>query len=181
MKATTSTEVKDLSSAEEAVVGDHQPSMMFDGPAKGIAAQMYSGMVVGDLIALKDDGCTPLVVFPGQTGSVAVPARSVVDLRGRHIGSQVALMFDGGDSAKPIVVGVLKDGDAGPLDERGGVAELEADGERLIVTAKQQLILRCGSASITLTKAGKVIIQGTFVSSRSSGVNRIVGGSVQIN
>ena len=41
--------------------------------------------------------------------------------------------------------------------------------------------LRCGKASITLTRAGKVLIRGAYLLSRSSGVNRIKGGSVQIN
>ena len=49
------------------------------------------------------------------------------------------------------------------------------------IGALDQLVLRCGKASITLTKAGKVLIQGTYLSSRSSGVNRIKGGSVQLN
>jgi len=62
-----------------------------------------------------------------------------------------------------------------------GLVEVDADGQRLFVTAKQQLVLRCGAASITLTKAGKVLIQGSYVSSRSSGVNRIKGGSIQLN
>jgi hypothetical protein len=65
--------------------------------------------------------------------------------------------------------------------EQPGRIEVDADGERLIVTAREQLVLRCGDARITLTKAGKVLIEGKFVSSRSSGVNRIKGGSVQIN
>jgi hypothetical protein len=34
---------------------------------------------------------------------------------------------------------------------------------------------------LTLTHAGKVLIRGAYVLSRSSGVNRIKGGSVQIN
>jgi hypothetical protein len=42
-------------------------------------------------------------------------------------------------------------------------------------------VLRCGKASITLTKAGKVLVQGTYVSHRSSGVIRIKGGAVQLN
>ena len=47
--------------------------------------------------------------------------------------------------------------------------------------SKEQLVLRCGKASITLTKAGKVLIDGSHVLSRSSGVNRVKGGSVQLN
>ena len=44
-----------------------------------------------------------------------------------------------------------------------------------------QIVLRCGEASITLTRAGKVLIRGAYVLSRSSGTNRIQGGSVEIN
>jgi hypothetical protein len=51
----------------------------------------------------------------------------------------------------------------------------------MIVSAKEELVLRCGKASITLTKAGKVMIKGSYLLSRSSGVNRIKGGSVQLN
>ena len=78
-------------------------------------------------------------------------------------------------------MGVLREGDGWPLPEQPGQVEVDADGERLIVSAKEQVVIRCGKASITLTKAGKVLIQGAYVLSRSSGVNRIKGGSVQLN
>ncbi len=45
----------------------------------------------------------------------------------------------------------------------------------MLVSAKDELVLRCGKASITLTRAGKVLIQGSYVSSRSTGVNRVKG------
>ncbi len=53
--------------------------------------------------------------------------------------------------------------------------------EERVVTARKQLTLRCGKSSITLTAAGKIIIRGKYIVSRSSGVHRIKGGSVQIN
>jgi hypothetical protein len=181
MKTTIQLDDKDLTTADERVAGNQRSSPAPSDPVLGIAVPSYSGVVIGDLIGLKDDGRTPLVLFPGQRGSAAVAARSVIDLYGRHIGSQVALMFDTADGAKPIVVGVLRESTGYPLEQANGQAEVETDGERLIVTAKQQLTLRCGDASITLTREGKVLIQGTFVLSRSSGLNRIVGGSIQIN
>ncbi len=58
---------------------------------------------------------------------------------------------------------------------------LQLDGERLVLCAERELVLACGKATITLTRAGKVILAGTYLVSRSSGVNRIKGGSVQIN
>ena len=140
-----------------------------------------SGVRIGVLVGLKDDGRTPLVVFPGQHGSAAVPARATLDLHGAHIGREVVLMFEDGDAQQPIILGCLPQKDGWPAPDRPGQVEVDADGERLLVTAKEQLVLRCGKATITLTKAGKVLIQGTYVSSRSSGVNRIKGGSVQIN
>ncbi len=68
-----------------------------------------------------------------------------------------------------------------PLKSTPGTVDVDVDGERLVVTAKEQLVLRCGKASITLTREGKVLIQGAYISSRSSGVNRVKGGSVQLN
>jgi hypothetical protein len=53
--------------------------------------------------------------------------------------------------------------------------------EEVLVSAAKQLTLRCGESSITLTAAGKIIIRGKYIVSRSSGVHRIKGGSVQIN
>src|ERR1700674_625957 len=140
-----------------------------------------SGVVIGELVAVTGEGKTPHVRYTGQPGSVALAAHSVVDLHGAHIGKRVVLMFEGADSSKPIVMGVLREGEGWPLAEQPNQVELDANGERLIVSAKEQLVLRCGNASITLTKAGKVLIQGSYVLSRSSGVNRIKGGSVQIN
>jgi len=42
-------------------------------------------------------------------------------------------------------------------------------------------VLRCGDASITLTRAGKVVIQGNYILSRSSGYNKIKGAAIDIN
>jgi hypothetical protein len=142
---------------------------------------LWSGAVVGALIGFKDEGRTPLVLFLGQRGSAAIAARTTVDLHGVHIGRQVLLVFERNDVTRPIIVGWLRSDDNMALNDASDSVEVDSDGERLIVTAKEQLVLRCGSASVTLTRAGKVLIQGTYVSSRASGVNRIKGGSVQLN
>lgn len=137
--------------------------------------------VIGELIGFKDEGRTPLVIYPGQPGFAALAARSVVDLHGPHVGHEVVLTFDRTDPMKPIVIGVLRAGEGWPLAGPPGQVQVDADGERLIVSAKEQLVLRCGKARITLTRAGKVLIEGTYVLTRSSGANRIKGGTVQIN
>lgn len=138
-------------------------------------------VVVGELIALADEGHTPLVLYPGQPGSSALRARTVVDLHGAHIGQPVVLSFEQGDAGLPIVMGVVRSPATAGLDPAPGHVQIDADGERMVVSAKEQLVLQCGKASITLTRAGKVLIQGSYVSSRSTGVNRVKGGSVQLN
>jgi hypothetical protein len=166
---------------EEQTGADLLSQLVEAPPARLPHAALPVGVVIGELIGMKDEGRTPLVLFPGQHGSAALAARTVVDLHGPHIGRKVVLMFEGADLSRPIVMGVLREDEAWPLADRPGQVEVDADGERLIVSAKEQLVLRCGKASITLTKAGKVLIQGSYVLSRSSGVNRIKGGSVQLN
>jgi hypothetical protein len=104
-----------------------------------------------------------------------------VDLRCEHIGHDVTLMFENGDPQRPIVTGRIRTPEPWPTSGRPAELEVDADGHRLTLTAKDQLVLRCGKASITLTKAGKVLVEGTYVSSRAMGVNRLKGGSVQIN
>ena len=145
-----------------------------------MASAPLPSVVIGELLAMTEGEATPLVAFPGQPGRGAIRARSTLDLGGEHIGRSVVLSFENGDAALPIIIGVLR----GPTDLRHAApqqVQVEADGARLVVQAQEKLVLRCGEASITLTQAGKVLIQGRFISSRSSGLNRITGGSVQLN
>lgn len=55
------------------------------------------------------------------------------------------------------------------------------DGKKVRIEGSEQIELRCGESSITLTKEGRILIRGKYLLNRASGVNRIVGGSVQVN
>jgi hypothetical protein len=148
--------------------------------SQAATVQPLPGVVVGELLALADSGTQPLVRYPAG-GDAAVPARSTVDLHGAHIGAQVVLVFENCDPARPIVTGLLRETAGWPLPEQPAQVQVDADGERLVVSAREQLVLRCGKSSITLTKAGKVLIEGHYLLTRSTGVNRVKGGSVQLN
>jgi hypothetical protein len=69
---------------------------------------------------------------------------------------------------------------AAPL-ESSPLQTINVDGKRVVIEGQEEIVLSCGESSITLTKAGKILIRGKYLVSRSSGVNRILGGSVQIN
>ena len=139
------------------------------------------GVEIRELVALADEGRTPMLVDTCDPAAVAVRALSVVDLHAAHIGRRVVVAFERGDPARPIVMGVIAGEVAWPASERPEAVEVQADGQRVVVSAKSQLVLRCGKASMTLTSAGKVLIEGSYVLSRSTGVNRVKGGAVQIN
>jgi hypothetical protein len=144
------------------------------------AAARIDGVRIGTIVGF-DDAATPLVTYPEQPLSAAQPARATVDLHSADIGKPVVVMFEHADPRRPIVLGRLHEphyhGAPGGPDH----VEVEADGQRLVVSARDRIVLRCGKASLTLTKEGKVIIQGAYVSNQSSGVLRLKGGSVQIN
>jgi hypothetical protein len=138
------------------------------------APPRVSSPVVGRLIRCEAGGGAT-VDFPGNPLGRPVAARTTTPLDPSAVGSEAVLLFENGDPARPIVVGVLR-----PAEQRPGVAA-ELDGQRVVLTADREIVLRCGEASITLTAAGKVLIRGTYVLTRSSGANRIKGAAVEIN
>lgn len=129
---------------------------------------------------------TPLLAgLPGREDELAA-ARSTVALRAEMMGAQVLVLFENGDAMRPIVIGVIQQAAGASLPGRQVMAEATAtqvcaDGERLVFSAEREIVLRCGEASITLTRAGKVVIRGNYVLSRSSGYNKIKGATVDIN
>ena len=142
--------------------------------------QQVAGVQVGTLVGLSDSS-EPLVTYPGQPGTAALIARTTVDLVPDHVGQEVALSFENGDPLLQIITGRLRVVRSSVSGDRPVPIQIEGDGRRLTVTAGERLVLKCGLASITLTAAGKVIIDGTYVSHRSRGVLRLLGGAVQIN
>jgi hypothetical protein len=125
----------------------------------------------------------PLVVGVPNLPHEIVAARTTVPLLRSQIGSTVVLVFEHGDPRRPIVVGVLLERRPILVDPAPGpsLVSKQADDDRLVMSAEREIVLRCGDASITLTRAGKVIIKGTYVVSRSSGYNKIKGAAVDIN
>ncbi|MDD5461292.1 MAG: DUF6484 domain-containing protein [Methylococcales bacterium] len=142
--------------------------------------QKIDGVVIGLFLNLNDAG-EPLVAFPGNPLERAIPARSTTDLNKEDVGKEIALLFEGGNPLQPLIIGKIHHADTvkPAQDDEQTLASL--DGEHIVLSAKQTITLKCGKASITLTKAGKIILRGAYLLFRSSGVNRIKGGSVQIN
>jgi hypothetical protein len=152
---------------------------------KAPRAQRVRGHRVGPLVGADDRG--PLVDYPGNPHG-PLPARSTVPLEGalrdhaNGLPREVVLAFAGERSDEPIVVGVLESrAPAPPAPTALPPSEAKVDGVRVVLEARDEIELRCGEASITLRRNGRVVIRGAYVETRSRGVNRIKGGAVQIN
>ena len=147
----------------------------------GASGGGLDGLSIGRLLALVDEGRTPLVSFAGQPGTGALRARSVVDLHRSHVGQDVVLGFELRDPSRPIIMGVVRGQSEWPLSETPGQVTLEADGQRMVVVADRELVLRCGKASVSLRYDGRVEIRGENILTQAAGPNRIRGGSVELN
>lgn len=143
------------------------------------------GLTIGTLAGFDESGA-PVVTVPSPGFERLLKSKSVAVLDRTAVGCSVAVQFEGADPERPVILGVIQ----GPLpateletatNRIQKCVDVDMDGERLTLTADKEIVLRCGKSSITLTRAGKVLIRGAYLSSRSSGVNRIKGGSVQIN
>lgn len=176
---TTSTELEIIEATDEARSnsdgsGSELLELVLQAQAEAATrSERVDGVMVGEVVSLTDGEVR--VCYDGCTDEAGRIARTILPITALDIGKPVALMFEGGDLQKPIAVGPIH----GSRPEHPAV--VDRDGERIELSAEKQIVLRCGKASITLTRAGKIIIRGAYVITRSSGVNRIQGGSVQIN
>lgn len=162
---------------------------VLDAGVSELAPRRIDGIAIGTLLALEQDGRARVAV-PGLTHPPLPPARSLCPLDAGRIGAECAISFEAGDLARPVVLGFVhhpaeiapacKEQPTVPPEPRE-TRDATIDGKRITFDAQEEIVLRCGQASITLTRAGKVLIRGAYVLSRSSGANRIKGGSVQIN
>lgn len=70
-------------------------------------SQKIEGVVIGLLLSINNDG-SPLVAFPRNPDEAAIPARSTVAMQSKDVGCEVALMFEGGDSRMPLIIGKIQ-------------------------------------------------------------------------
>jgi hypothetical protein len=168
---------------------------------ESLSGPQVEGVRVGRVLHIDDSG-QPLVDFSGnRRGPLAARFTGSLDLallrEAAATGKEVLLAFENNDPTRPVIIDTLfslldevdlpdqtveedKDEEM-ELEPEEELTDVTVDGKRVTFHAEEEIVLRCGRASITLTKAGKVLIRGAYLLNRSSGVNRIKGGSVQIN
>jgi len=161
--------------------------------AKQITEKIISieGIRLGRIVRIDESGRVH-VDFPGNSlgpvvARITSTARAEALSKGNPAGREVLLVFENNDPNHPIIVDTLYSLIDEIVEPSSDVFDTEMpqevtmDGKRISFDAENEIVLRCGKASITLTRAGKILIKGEYVLSHSSGENRIRGGSVSVN
>ena len=157
----------------------------------GIAA---GEIIIGSLVAINGDG-QALVDFSQNPSDSAIQAMVTTVITQQQVNRQVALLFNQGDLNKPVIMGFIQSPLQDMLDNHEpqhetekveltadlNIDDVKVEGEKVTFEAQDEMVFKCGESSLVLTKAGKIMIRGKYLLNRSSGVNRIMGGSVQVN
>ena len=150
-----------------------------------------TGMRIGKIVQVNDSGQLLVDFSENQSGPVIARVTTLVKRdvlsKGNPAGREVLLAFDNNDPQHPIIVDTMYSLIDEIMEHSTVVIEAETpqdaiiDGKRIVFDAQEDIVLRCGKASITLTRAGKILIQGGYLSSSAKGANKIKGGSIQLN
>ena len=130
------------------------------------------------------------VVFAGRAEPIVARVLGSVppeQLQAARVEARPILLgFLDGRADAPVIMSLSSMADLQPPEiepDPEGIA-VEVDGsaiEREVIEAKDELVLRCGAASITLRADGTVRVIGRDITSWARRRHRIRGGSVAIN
>ncbi|MCL2875047.1 MAG: DUF6484 domain-containing protein [Betaproteobacteria bacterium] len=142
--------------------------------------ERVDGILVGHVDKITPDGspCVAIEAF----GLAGVLAASLTPIAEEHIGKKVALGFEAGNPRRPIILGLMFEPaqwEAASSDP-ASLNVTHEDG-RCVVSAEDELELRCGEALIRLRADGRIYLRGQYITSHADVGQRIRGGSVQIN
>ncbi len=153
--------------------------------------ELLLGPIVGWLVGSRDGAA--LVDFPKNPYGPLV-ARSTLVLSEAELQryaqqrQSVVLMFEQGDPRAPLLMGLIHEPSATPhldavLEQSLDAAPREArvDGQKVTLEGRNEVVLKCGKASITLRRNGQILLRGVNIRTEAEGTQQIKGGKVQIN
>ena len=130
-----------------------------------------AGLCVGAVARWGAEGVAVTLPLGGEAVAARVmlpPGVSVGDAR-VAVGQAVVVMLDANG---PVVLGLLQ-----PISP----ATAAPPGRRVELVAEEELVLKCGEASLVLRANGRATLRGVQVETRAKALNRIKGATVAIN
>lgn len=151
--------------------------------------EYISGMLMGRIVKINEEGQV-LINYGNSADITAARLTSSVQeklAKGNPEGREVLLAFENNNPLRPIIIDTIYNiideiAEHSTAVNNAGTAQKEIIScARIELDAGEQIVLQCGKASITLTRAGKILIKGEYVLSSAKGSNKIKGGSIQLN
>lgn len=135
------------------------------------------GVFVGEIRGADEEGRALVRLRDGKVRSARSVWMADSPDWSASTGLEVLVSFVDGDEDRPIVVGLL--GEPAPTP-KPAPTKPEVP-EALRIESGRELVIECGRSKIALRADGRIEIRGGHLVSRSSGANKIKGGSVHIN
>lgn len=155
-------------------------------PSSSTSDLMPSSRLV-DIVDVDQQGRISVAVdgIAVQAACLEHVVRGPVGLPVSLIGRQALVIFSGTQRQRPVIVGLVSvswgSPPAAPSPSTSKAFTARVDGNNVLVEADDELTLRCGKASVTLTADGKILIKGMEIVSRALLAHKIKGGTVNIN
>jgi len=154
---------------------------------------VFKGALTGELrvargrvVAFEPDGRVRVRYEPGGAREVACDVlRTGAEIYPFSLNDEVLVACAEEPGRSAVILGRI--GPAGANQESPtsapapGVEPQHNPPREIVIEAGEELTLKCGEASIRITRDGRIVIRGEHILSRAKGTQRIKGGSVAIN
>jgi hypothetical protein len=152
-----------------------------------VGAAVTSQTSVGTIVNLIGRGQVTVDIHDGGPNIVARVAETLSHAQLQSAVSEqrdAIVLFSRGERSQAVVLALVAPTQPtalAPAAEEPRPTQALVDGKRVEIRAEDEIVLKCGRASITLRRNGRVVIRGAYLESDSAGVNRIKGAAVKIN
>jgi hypothetical protein len=161
-----------MTRSQRLMASDNVISMLRSAPPRSSQPPNTAGMRQGHVAFLGADGFVWVTLEIADSYPLSLKCTATVAIDPRDLGAEVTVWQAPGEHG--VVLGKRV------LPTLSGHALVDGN-RRVVIRATDEIVLECGEASITLRRNGRVAIKGVHLETRAKGVNRIKGGTVQIN
>lgn len=142
-----------------------------------------AGATLGWIVRVDDEGIW-VDTEENRSGpllSLSVVAISRPDLEAAITDGREAVLLFVVATGQPVLLGLRQPPPVLEAELPTEGLSAAVDGKRVLLEGQDEVVLRCGKASLTMRRNGRIVIRGVQVESRATGRNRIKGGAVLIN
>jgi hypothetical protein len=133
-----------------------------------VRAPVGGSLASANVDRVEDDGTVHVAIGDAPAVPARLAAMPGVPLGALTPGTQVLVLLEPDRDEAPVIVSTI-------------VARIPEPPVVLELHAQQQLVLRCGDASISIGADGTIEIRGERIDSEAEGIQRIKGAQVRIN